>query len=205
MTALILQQIPWRGSRPVEFAALGGLVAMTSVVAYHTARKFLKVRKAVRASRSYALTVARPLSHLNWREAIAVSERYKESHLAAMILAALQCRERNMKLPPELLLKFMAQEMQSEVLTSHYREKEYSRVIEAIGASAPVVGAIGGSTVTLVYAVLLAIPAIWSGFYFRRMNERFETEEKNTANEFLLFFERSMTPIEGTLDVKSSG
>jgi hypothetical protein len=110
-----------------------------------------------------------------------------------------------MKLPPELLLKFMAQEMQSEVLTSHYREKEYSRVIEAIGASAPVVGAIGGSTVTLVYAVLLAIPAIWSGFYFRRMNERFETEEKNTANEFLLFFERSMTPIEGTLDVKSSG
>jgi biopolymer transport protein ExbB/TolQ len=194
MSILILQSVPWAGSKRLEFTAIILLSVMSLFAALVIIKNFVRVRRAIKASYLYAPEIAWALSHLNWKAAIKVSERYIDSHLAVLVLAALRCREDHKDGVAEpLLIKFMNNAMQAQIMFLQNRHQNYLSLVQAIGASAPIIGAVGGSSLTVSFAIVFAVPAVWLGYYLRKVNERLEIEAKNSANEFMLFVEKVLT------------
>jgi hypothetical protein len=191
---VVLQYAPRPGSRFLELLAIIVLIGIFSFAAWIIVKNLLKIKRSVRASYLYAPEVAKALSERDWQQAIRVSEKYIDSHIAVLVLAALQDREKHKDdVSDALLLKIMHNAMQAQIMFLQNRHQDYLGLVQALAATAPIVATMGGSSVTLLFAIGFALPAVWFVYYLRIKNERLEVEAKNSANEFMLFIEKSST------------
>jgi biopolymer transport protein ExbB/TolQ len=190
----ILQAVPLQASRKWEFLCVLLLIGIFLFAGWVILRNLLKIRRAIKASSSYAPEVAEALRRQDWLTAISVSEKYIDSHIAVLVLAALRDREDHKdEVPQAFLLKSMNNAMQAQIMFLQHRHQDYLGLVQALAATAPILASIGGSSVTLSLAIVFAVPSVWFVYYLRKKNDQLEVEAKNSANEFMLFIEKSST------------
>ena len=180
--------------------------------------RYLAYNSARKQSRQYAPAVAGALREGKLAEAVKVSERYKKSHLAKVVVAGLQ--------------EFQAHEMSSEIpgetIESSKRALERAQAIThaelnrglsglaTIGSTAPFVGLFGTvvgiinafegissekstglgavaggiseALVATAIGLFVAIPAVWMFNYFNTKVEAFDVEMDNSSSELLDYF-----------------
>src|SRR6185369_12208451 len=186
----ILQAVPLQASRKLEFLCVLLLIGIFLFAGWVILRNLLKIRRAIKASSSYAPEVAEALRRQDWLTAISVSEKYIDSHIAVLVLAALRDREDHKdEVPQAFLLKSMNNAMQAQIMFLQHRHQDYLGLVQALAATAPILASIGGSSVTLSLAIVFAVPSVWFVYYLRKKNDQLEVEAKNSANEFMLFIE----------------
>jgi hypothetical protein len=191
---MVVQFAPWTGRSKLEILSVVLLVGIFLFAGWIITKNLLKTRRAVRASYLYAPEIAETLSKRDWDAAIAVSEKHIDSHIAILVLAALRDRQQHKdEVPEALLLKFMNNSMQAQIMLLQYRHQDQLGLVQALAATAPIVATIGGSSIILYFAIAFAVPAVWFVYYLRKLNERLQVEAKNSANEFMLFVEKAST------------
>jgi biopolymer transport protein ExbB/biopolymer transport protein TolQ len=180
--------------------------------------RYMAFNSARKQSRQYAPAVAGALREGKLEEAVKVSERYKKSHLAKVVVAGLQ--------------EFQAHEMSSEIpgetIESSKRALERAQAIThaelnrglsglaTIGSTAPFVGLFGTvvgiinafegissekstglgavaggiseALVATAIGLFVAIPAVWMFNYFNTKVEAFDVEMDNSSSELLDYF-----------------
>jgi biopolymer transport protein ExbB/biopolymer transport protein TolQ len=178
-------------------------------IAYNAARK---------QSRAFAPAVAGALREGKLDEAIKISDRYKKSHLAKVVVAGLQ----------EFRAHQLSSEIPGEVIDASRRALERSQAIvhselkrgvaslATIGSTAPFVGLFGTvvgiinafkgistekttglgavaggiaeALVATAIGLFVAIPAVWVFNYFTGKLETFDVEMDNSSSELIDYF-----------------
>jgi biopolymer transport protein ExbB/biopolymer transport protein TolQ len=184
-------------------------VMIDRYIAYNAARK---------QSRQYAPAVAGALREGKLDEAVKVSERYKKSHLAKVVVAGLQ----------EFQAHEMSTEIPGETIEASKRALERAQAIvhaelnrglsglATIGSTAPFVGLFGTvvgiinafegistekstglgavaggiseALVATAIGLFVAIPAVWMFNYFNSKVEAFDVEMDNSSSELIDYF-----------------
>ena len=180
--------------------------------------RYMAFSAARKQSRQYAPAVAGALREGKLDEAVKVSERYKKSHLAKVVVAGLQ----------EFQAHEMSAEISGETIESSKRALERAQAIThaelnkglsglaTIGSTAPFVGLFGtvvgiinafegissekstglgavagGISEALVgtaIGLFVAIPAVWMFNYFATKVEAFDIEMDNSSSELIDYF-----------------
>ncbi len=178
----------------------------------------LAFRAARKQSREYAPAVAGALREGKLDEAVKLSERYKKSHLAKVVVAGLQ----------EFHAHEMSTEIPGETIEASKRALERSQAIvhaelsrglsgmATIGSTAPFVGLFGTvvgiinafqgiaaekstglgavaggiseALVATAIGLFVAIPAVWMFNYFNSKVTAFDVEMDNSASELIDYF-----------------
>lgn len=184
-------------------------VMIDRYIAYNAARK---------QSRQYAPAVAGALREGKLDEAVKVSDRFKKSHLAKVVVAGLQ----------EFKAHEMSTEIPGETIESSKRALERAQAIvhaelnrglsglATIGSTAPFVGLFGTvvgiinafqgistekstglgavaggiseALVATAIGLFVAIPAVWMYNYFTSKVEAFDVEMDNSSSELIDYF-----------------
>ncbi len=180
--------------------------------------RYIAFNAARKQSRQYAPAVAGALREGKLDEAIKVSERYKKSHLAKVVVAGLQ----------EFNAHQMSAEIPGETIESSKRALERAQAIThaelnrglsglaTIGSTAPFVGLFGTvvgiinafqgistekstglgavaggiseALVATAIGLFVAIPAVWMFNYFNSKVEAFDVEMDNSSSELIDYF-----------------
>ena len=180
--------------------------------------RYLAFSAARKQSRQYAPAVAGALREGKLDEAVKVSERYKKSHLAKVVVAGLQ----------EFQAHEMSAEISGETIQSSKRALERAQAIThaelnkglsglaTIGSTAPFVGLFGTvvgiinafegissekstglgavaggiseALVATAIGLFVAIPAVWMFNYFNTKVEAFDVEMDNSSSELIDYF-----------------
>ncbi len=180
--------------------------------------RWIAFNGARKQSRQYAPAVAGALREGKLEEAVKVSERYKKSHLAKVVVAGLQ----------EFTAHQMSAEIPGETIASSQRALERSQAIvhaelnrglsglATIGSTAPFVGLFGTvigiinafegissekstglgavaggiseALVATAIGLFVAIPAVWMFNYFNSKVEAFDVEMDNSSSELIDYF-----------------
>jgi len=180
--------------------------------------RYIAFNAARKQSRQYAPAVAGALREGKLDEAIKVSERYKKSHLAKVVVAGLQ----------EFHAHQMSSEIPGETIESSKRALERAQAIThaelnrglsglaTIGSTAPFVGLFGTvvgiinafqgistekstglgavaggiseALVATAIGLFVAIPAVWMFNYFNSKVEAFDVEMDNSSSELIDYF-----------------
>jgi biopolymer transport protein ExbB/biopolymer transport protein TolQ len=178
----------------------------------------LAFRAARKQSREYAPAVAGALREGKLDEAVKLSERYKKSHLAKVVVAGLQ----------EFHAHEMSTEIPGETIEASKRALERSQAIvhaelsrglsgmATIGSTAPFVGLFGTvvgiinafqgiaaekstglgavaggiseALVATAIGLFVAIPAVWMFNYFNSKVQAFDVEMDNSSSELIDYF-----------------
>jgi len=180
--------------------------------------RYIAFNAARKQSRQYAPAVAGALREGKLDEAVKVSERYKKSHLAKVVVAGLQ----------EFKAQQMGAEIPGETIESSKRALERAQAIThaelnrglsglaTIGSTAPFVGLFGTvvgiinafqgissekstglgavaggiseALVATAIGLFVAIPAVWMFNYFNSKVEAFDVEMDNSSSELIDYF-----------------
>ena len=180
--------------------------------------RWIAFNAARKQSRQYAPAVAGALREGKLDEAVKVSERYKKSHLAKVVVAGLQ----------EFTAHQMSTEIPGETIASSQRALERSQAIvhaelnrglsglATIGSTAPFVGLFGTvigiinafegissekstglgavaggiseALVATAIGLFVAIPAVWMFNYYNSKVEAFDVEMDNSSSELIDYF-----------------
>ena len=180
--------------------------------------RYMAFSAARKQSRQYAPAVAGALREGKLDEAVKVSERYKKSHLAKVVVAGLQ----------EFQAHEMSAEISGETIESSKRALERAQAIThaelnkglsglaTIGSTAPFVGLFGTvvgiinafegissekstglgavaggiseALVATAIGLFVAIPAVWMFNYFATKVEAFDVEMDNSSSELIDYF-----------------
>jgi biopolymer transport protein ExbB len=180
--------------------------------------RYMAFSAARKQSRQYAPAVAGALREGKLDEAVKVSERYKKSHLAKVVVAGLQ----------EFQAHEMSAEISGETIESSKRALERAQAIThaelnkglsglaTIGSTAPFVGLFGTvvgiinafegissekstglgavaggiseALVATAIGLFVAIPAVWMFNYFATKVEAFDIEMDNSSSELIDYF-----------------
>jgi biopolymer transport protein ExbB len=180
--------------------------------------RWIAFNGARKQSRQYAPAVAGALREGKLEEAVKVSERYKKSHLAKVVVAGLQ----------EFTAHQMSAEIPGETIASSQRALERAQAIvhaelnrglsglATIGSTAPFVGLFGTvigiinafegissekstglgavaggiseALVATAIGLFVAIPAVWMFNYFNSKVEAFDVEMDNSSSELIDYF-----------------
>ena len=191
---IVFQEVPWRGIRSLELGVDITLALMAVLVVCISVWKLLVFQQAKRVGAEFVEEVRPKLLDQEWDAAATLSEKYQESsHLAFIIEGGLK---RRMKLdgvlPNELVIKHIEQEMERLLIIKDVLYKKRLAVLDAIGSTAPFVGALGGSAYTFAYGIILAIPAVYFASYLRTKATLFEAEMRGAISELAMFIERQM-------------
>jgi biopolymer transport protein ExbB/TolQ len=195
MTALLFDEnIPWAGNQTIRIISYVFLCFMGILVVASIVERYLLFRRTVKTSEYVAPKVASALKTYRWDDALAISrEQSKRSHLADVIRAGMETRERLPgKLPDDLIVKHMEEAMERQTLIVSHQYIQGLTRFEWIGGVAPFIGVLGGSPYTFAIGTFLAVPALWFASYMRAKTLRFETEMKGAAGEVTTFIEEQM-------------
>ncbi len=180
--------------------------------------RWIAFNAARKQSRQYAPAVAGALREGKLDEAVKVSERYKKSHLAKVVVAGLQ----------EFKAHEMSTEIPGETIESSKRALERAQAIvhaelnrglsglATIGSTAPFVGLFGTvvgiinafegistekstglgavaggiseALVATAIGLFVAIPAVWMFNYYNSKVEAFDVEMDNSSSELIDYF-----------------
>jgi biopolymer transport protein ExbB/TolQ len=191
---LILQEVPWKGIRSLEIGVDITLAVMALLVVGVAVSKLFVFRRARRVGIQFAEEVKPKLMAEEWDAAYTLTEKHqKSSHLAYLVGCGLELRKSlDGVLPNELVIKHIEQEMERQMIIKDVIYKKKLAVLDAIGSTAPFVGALGGSAYTFAYGIILAIPAVYFASYLRSKVTLFEAEMRGVTSELAMFIERQM-------------
>ena len=120
------------------------------------------------------------LTRGDYQQAIDITKKYKQSHLAKVIAAGLlefeAVRRDKRHIDPEIPLEAARQGMDRTAMITVAELKENLGVLATIGATAPFVG------------LFVAIPAVWAYNYFQNRIDRFTVEMSNSGSEMAIYF-----------------
>ncbi|HYJ92829.1 MAG TPA: MotA/TolQ/ExbB proton channel family protein [Pyrinomonadaceae bacterium] len=180
--------------------------------------RWLTYNKAKQQSRQYAPKVAQALKNSNIDEAINISDRHKDSHLAMVVSSGLKefkAHEGNTDISAdEMEASKRALERAIAVKTAEL--KRGLAGLATVGSTAPFVGlfgtvvgiigafealrqnetagigAVGGAIaealVATAFGILVAVPAVWLFNYFTNKVTSFGVEMENSASELVDYF-----------------
>ncbi len=184
-------------------------VMIDRLIAYSAARK---------QSRQFAPAVAGALREGKLDEAIKISDRYKKSHLAKVVVAGLQefrAHQLSTEIPGEEIEASKRALERAEAIV-HAELKRGVSNLATIGSTAPFVGLFGTvvgiinafrnmsaekstgigavaggiseALVTTAVGLFVAIPAVWMYNYFTNKVESFNVEMGNSSSELIDYF-----------------
>jgi len=185
--------------------------------------RWLTYNKAKQQSRQYAPKVAQALKTGNIDEAINISDRHKDSHLAMVVSSGLkECaahQGNNEISADEMAASERALERAIAVKTAEL--KRGLAGLATVGSTAPFVGlfgtvvgiigafqalknnesagigAVGGAIaealVATAFGILVAVPAVWLFNYFTNKVTSFGVEMENSASELVDYFIKQRT------------
>ncbi|MEP6900234.1 MAG: MotA/TolQ/ExbB proton channel family protein [Actinomycetota bacterium] len=180
--------------------------------------RWLTYNKAKAQSRQYAPKVAQALKNSNIDEAINISDKHKDSHLAMVVSSGLkefQAHQGNTNISAdEMEASKRALERAIAVKTAEL--KRGLSGLATVGSTAPFVGlfgtvvgiigafqalrtnqsagigAVGGAIaealVATAFGILVAVPAVWLFNYFTNKVTSFSVEMENSASELVDYF-----------------
>jgi len=180
--------------------------------------RYLTYNKAKQQSRQYAPKVAQALKNSNIDEAINISDRHKDSHLAMVVSSGLKdfaAHQGNTDISAdEMEASKRALERAIAVKTAEL--KRGLAGLATVGSTAPFVGlfgtvvgiigafqalktnesagigAVGGAIaealVATAFGILVAVPAVWLFNYFTNKVTSFGVEMENSASELVDYF-----------------
>lgn len=185
--------------------------------------RWLTYSKAKQQSRQYAPKVAQALKNSNIDEAITISDRHKDSHLAMVVSSGL--KEFNAHMGET---EFSGDEMEASkralqraIAIKTAELKRGLAGLATVGSTAPFVGlfgtvvgiisafqalavnetagigAIGGAIsealVATAFGIAVAVPAVWLFNYFTNKVSSFSIEMENSASELVDYFIKQRT------------
>lgn len=181
--------------------------------------RWLTYNKAKQQSRQYAPKVAQALKNSNIDEAINISDKHKDSHLAMVVSSGLKefaAHQGGEITSDEMAASERALERAIAVKTAEL--KRGLSGLATVGSTAPFVGlfgtvvgiigafqalranenagigAVGGAIaealVATAFGILVAIPAVWLFNYFTNKVTSFGVEMENSASELVDYFIR---------------
>ena len=180
--------------------------------------RWLTYNKAKQQSRQYAPKVAQALKNSNIDEAINISDRHKDSHLAMVVSSGLKefkAHEGNTEISAdEMEASKRALERAIAVKTAELKRGLaglatvgstalfvglFGTVVGIIGAFEALrqnetagIGAVGGAIaealVATAFGILVAVPAVWLFNYFTNKVTSFGVEMENSASELVDYF-----------------
>lgn len=185
--------------------------------------RWLTYNKARQQSRHYAPKVAQALKSSNIDEAINISDRHKDSHLAMVVSSGLKefsAHQGNTDISAdEMEASKRALERAIAVKTAEL--KRGLAGLATVGSTAPFVGlfgtvvgiigafvalaqaenagigavgaAIAEALVTTAFGILVAVPAVWLFNYFTNKVTSFGVEMENSASELVDYFIKQRT------------
>jgi biopolymer transport protein ExbB/biopolymer transport protein TolQ len=185
--------------------------------------RWLTYNKAKQQSRQYAPKVAQALKTGNIDEAINISDRHKDSHLAMVVSSGLKefaAHQGNNEISAdEMAASERALERAIAVKTAEL--KRGLAGLATVGSTAPFVGlfgtvvgiigafqalknnesagigAVGGAIaealVATAFGILVAVPAVWLFNYFTNKVTSFSVEMENSASELVDYFIKQRT------------
>lgn len=184
--------------------------------------RMITYNKAKQQSRQYAPKVAQALKNSNYDEAISISDKHKDSHLAMVVSSGLKefaAHEGAEDLGHELEASKRALQRSIAVKTAEL--KRGLAGLATVGSTAPFVGlfgtvvgiigafnalranetagigAVGGSIaealVATAFGIGVAVPAVWLFNYFTNKVTSFGIEMENSASELVDYFIKQKT------------
>ena len=185
--------------------------------------RWLTYNKAKQQSRQYAPKVAQALKNSNIDEAINISDKHKDSHLAMVVSSGLkefQAHQGNANISAdEMEASKRALERAIAVKTAELKRGLsglatvastapfvglFGTVVGIIGAFQALktnqsagIGAVGGAIaealVATAFGILVAVPAVWLFNYFTNKVTSFSVEMENSASELVDYFIKQKT------------
>jgi biopolymer transport protein ExbB/TolQ len=178
--------------------------------------RWLTYNKAKQQSRQYAPKVAQALKNSNIDEAINISDKHKDSHLAMVVSSGLkefQAHQGNSDIS--------ADEMEASIAVKTAELKRGLSGLATVASTAPFVGlfgtvvgiigafqalrtnqtagigAVGGAIaealVATAFGIAVAVPAVWLFNYFTNKVTSFSVEMENSASELVDYFIKQRT------------
>ncbi|MBX3243561.1 MAG: MotA/TolQ/ExbB proton channel family protein [Acidobacteria bacterium] len=185
--------------------------------------RWLTYNKAKQQSRQYAPKVAQALKNSNIDEAISISDKHKDSHLAMVVSSGLK----------EFSAHLGSEEITADQMEASKRALERAIAVKTaelkrglsglatVGSTAPFVGlfgtvvgiigafvalaqqenagigtvgaAIAEALVATAFGIAVAVPAVWLFNYFTNKVTSFGVEMENSASELVDYFIRQRT------------
>lgn len=185
--------------------------------------RYLTYSKAKAQSRQYAPKVAQALKNSNIDEAISISDRHKDSHLAMVVSSGLKefsAHGDNSEFTGEEM-EASKRALQRAIAIKTAELKRGLSGLATVGSTAPFVGlfgtvvgiisafqalavnetagigAIGGAIsealVATAFGIMVAVPAVWLFNYFTNKVTSFGVEMENSASELVDYFIKQRT------------
>lgn len=182
--------------------------------------RWLTYNKAKTQSRQYAPKVAQALKTSNIDEAINISDRHKDSHLAMVVSSGLKefSAHQSSSEITDLEMESSKRALERAIAVKTAELKRGLAGLATVGSTAPFVGlfgtvigiigafqalrtnetagigAVGGviaeALVTTAGGILVAVPAVWLFNYFTNKVTSFGVEMENSASELVDYFIR---------------
>lgn len=180
--------------------------------------RLLTYNKAKQQSRQYAPKVAQALKNNNIDEAINISDKYKDSHLAMVVSSGLKefaANQGNSEISSDAM-EASKRALDRAIAVKTADLKRGLSGLATVGSTAPFVGlfgtvvgiigafqalrsnesagigAVGGAIaealVATAFGILVAVPAVWLFNYFTNKVTSFSVEMENSASELIDYF-----------------
>jgi biopolymer transport protein ExbB/TolQ len=185
--------------------------------------RWLTYNKARQQSRQYAPKVAQALKNSNIDEAINISDRHKDSHLAMVVSSGLKefsAHQGNTDISADEM-EASKRALDRAIAVKTAELKRGLAGLATVGSTAPFVGlfgtvvgiigafvalaqaenagigavgaAIAEALVTTAFGILVAVPAVWLFNYFTNKVTSFGVEMENSASELVDYFIKQRT------------
>ena len=185
--------------------------------------RWMTYNKAKQQSRQYAPKVAQALKNSNIDEAINISDKHKDSHLAMVVSSGLKefaANQGNSEISGDDM-EASKRALQRAIAVKTAELKRGLSGLATVGSTAPFVGlfgtvvgiigafnalranetagigAVGGSIaealVATAFGIAVAVPAVWMFNYFTNKVTSFSIEMENSASELVDYFIRQKT------------
>ena len=185
--------------------------------------RYMTYNKAKQQSRQYAPKVAQALKNSNIDEAINISDKHKDSHLAMVVSSGLKefaAHQGNTDISGDEM-EASKRALQRAIAVKTAELKRGLSGLATVGSTAPFVGlfgtvvgiigafnalranetagigAVGGSIaealVATAFGIAVAVPAVWMFNYFTNKVTSFSIEMENSASELVDYFIKQKT------------
>ncbi len=179
------------------------MVLMSIYSIWVMVERYIVFQRAKNQSLKLLGALSNVLTRGDYQQAIDVTKKFKDSHLAKVISAGLlefeAARRDKRTADPEMPVEAARQGMDRTAMITVAELKENLGVLATIGATAPFVG-LFGTVVGIInafskmatsggaFGLFVAIPAVWAYNYFQNRIDRFTVEMSNSGSEMSIYF-----------------
>src|SRR6266702_4708519 len=167
--------------------------------------RYITFQKAKNQSLKLLGALSNVLTRGDYAQAIDISKKYKESHLAKVISAGLlefeASRRDKRTLDPEVPLEAARQAMDRTAMITVATAPfvglfgtvlgimhAFGKMATSGGGIASVSAGIAEALITTAFGLFVAIPAVWAYNYFQNRIDRFTVEMSNSGSEMAIYF-----------------